>query len=464
MDLIMKIKPNFISIPPEDPFKFDSIDLKDSIQNISTLLQKISSPITFSINAPWGTGKTTFINMLKADLQLAQCSTVLFSAWHTDFAGDPLLAFLGEIDSQLHKGSVEHNLAWSLTKSAGEILIKKGIPAALKIMTMGVLDTKDFVEETMGELAKDASSSTIEKYESEKDQIITFKNSLSKTIQEAHNGKLFIFIDELDRCRPTYAVELLERIKHLFDIEGLTFIIAMDKEQLSHSVRSIYGESFESIGYLKRFIDIEYQLPKPNLKKFINGLYHNLELEEYFQARGKHSGERTDWVNLSDTIYFLSEIKKLSLRDIEQLFTKITLVLNLTPPNYHLYPALTAFLVVAHEYHYHEYKNALESKKYPSGMIEILYEIVPKDERLDKYKGECAFIEANLMNSYFNMESLSSENSNEIENRHTSNISSGNVQEKNYSNRVMQISNRFHDTIDVSYITKKIELLSRFTF
>ena len=97
-------------------------------------------------------------------------------------------------------------------------------------------------------------------------------------------------------------------------------------------------------------------------------------------------------------------------------------------------------------------------------MIEILYGIVPKDERLDKYKGECAFIEANLMNSYFNMESLSSENSNEIENRHTSNISSGNAQEKNYSNRVMQISNRFHDTIDVSYITKKIELLSRFTF
>ncbi|WP_461603994.1 hypothetical protein, partial [Aeromonas salmonicida] len=68
-----------------------------------------------------------------------------------------------------------------------------------------------------------------------------------------------------------------------------------------------------------------------NLNKFINGLYHNLELEEYFQARGKHSGERTDWVNLSDTISFLSEIKKLSLRDIEQLFTKITLVLNLTP-------------------------------------------------------------------------------------------------------------------------------------
>jgi len=103
------------------------------------LVRTFPSPITFSINAPWGTGKTTFINMLKADLELAQCSTVLFSAWHTDFAGDPLLAFLGEIDSQLHKGSVEHNPAWSLTKSAGEILIKKGIPAALKIMTMGVL-------------------------------------------------------------------------------------------------------------------------------------------------------------------------------------------------------------------------------------------------------------------------------------------------------------------------------------
>jgi len=57
---------------------------------------------------------------------------------------------------------------------------------------------------------------------------------------------MFILIDELDRCRPTYAIELLENIKHLFDIEGLYFIIATDSTQLSYSINAVYGNKFAS--------------------------------------------------------------------------------------------------------------------------------------------------------------------------------------------------------------------------
>lgn len=57
----------------------------------------------------------------------------------------------------------------------------------------------------------------------------------------------FIFIDELDRCRPSYAVEMLETIKHIFDISGVVFVVATDTEQLQHAVKVVYGEDLMPI-------------------------------------------------------------------------------------------------------------------------------------------------------------------------------------------------------------------------
>ncbi|MBK7493258.1 MAG: hypothetical protein IPI17_15895 [Nitrosomonas sp.] len=75
------------------------------------------------------------------------------------------------------------------------------------------------------------------------------------TCDQGHLKKpLFIFIDELDRCRPLYAIELLERIKHLFVYQGIVFVIATDTEQLKHSINAIYGSGFDSTTYLRRFL------------------------------------------------------------------------------------------------------------------------------------------------------------------------------------------------------------------
>ncbi|WVV48879.1 P-loop NTPase fold protein [Pseudomonas sp. NA13] len=75
----------------------------------------------------------------------------------------------------------------------------------------------------------------------------------------------FIFIDELDRCRPTYAIELLERVKHFFELEDCRFIVASDSTQLAHSVRAVYGEKFYSERYLSRFFDAEFRLDNSNM-------------------------------------------------------------------------------------------------------------------------------------------------------------------------------------------------------
>ena len=76
----------------------------------------------------------------------------------------------------------------------------------------------------------------------------------------------FIFIDELDRCRPNYAVEMLETIKHIFNIPGVTFVVATDTDQLQHTVKAVYGEGFDAKVYLGRFFNSRFSLKSPSLE------------------------------------------------------------------------------------------------------------------------------------------------------------------------------------------------------
>ena len=62
------------------------------------------------------------------------------------------------------------------------------------------------------------------------------------------SAPIIIVIDELDRCRPTYAIKLLEEIKHLFDVPGLVFVFGMHGDQLAHSVKAAYGAEFQCKG------------------------------------------------------------------------------------------------------------------------------------------------------------------------------------------------------------------------
>jgi predicted KAP-like P-loop ATPase len=276
----MQFKSHKLIIESEDPFKNDKLNRKPHVSNFTSLLENISSPIVLSVNAPWGQGKTTFLEMLHAQLKKKECNSIYFSAWETDFASDPLLAFLGEINQKIEsivKGDKEKSEAWEKTKRAGTHLLKKGIPVLIKVATVGLLDTEKLIEAESSKVMEGLSKDFLDEYTKNKNAISEFKEGVSKILKNENNPvtKLFIIVDELDRCRPTYAIELLERIKHILDIEGLVFVLAMDKVQLAHSVKGVYGADFEALGYLRRFIDIEYALPESTLGEFIDQLYVN---------------------------------------------------------------------------------------------------------------------------------------------------------------------------------------------
>lgn len=466
----MEFKSHKIIVESENPFENDRLNRQPHVDNLSTLLENISSPIVLSVNAPWGQGKTTFMEMLHAQLKNKEHNSIYFSAWETDFASDPLQAFLGEINGKIEtlvNGDEEKNKAWEITKKAGSHILRKGIPALIKVGTAGILDAEKIIEDESSKVMEGLTKDFLEEYTKNKEAISQFKSGVSQVL--ANEGgtptRLFIFIDELDRCRPTYAIELLERIKHLLDIEGLVFILAMDKVQLSHSVKAIYGSEFEAIGYLRRFIDIEYTLPESGLDAFIDQLYVSFGLNDFFLQRVKYQEFQYDKDNLKDTIKLLANSKKLSLREVEQLFAKINLVIQSTAENTYLYPALLAFLIVAKEYHYDNYNGYINKGDTPENLINDLYAMVPQSKLLESRS--CALlVESFLIGAKYD------EYNNTVGNslkRHEDILKDKDAskEQRQYSNRVIQNStsfNGFRNSINLDSLKHRIEMVESFKF
>ena len=118
-----------------------------------------------------------------------------------------------------------------------------------------------------------------------KEKLESMANAGTTEAERADAGghkPLLVMIDELDRCRPTYAVELLETAKHLFAVDQVVFVLAVNRTELQHAVKALYGNEFKADGYLRRFIDLDVHLPEPNLENFLNELFVSMGLKIIF--------------------------------------------------------------------------------------------------------------------------------------------------------------------------------------
>lgn len=253
-----------------------------------------------NINAIWGSGKTYFLKSLSNKLKSENYTVIEFDAWKNDYTKEPLLAFMSELNNSLESFFTAKN---TKAKSFLKNLRNNSLPILMSVisrkLTGYTLDelleenetknttqensSNDYIVDSVSSLTTKLTEFALEEHNTIKKSIEEFKKSmikLLKHIETLSNKKLplFILIDELDRCRPNYAIDLLENIKHLFDIEGLYFIIATDSTQLSHSINAIYGSNFASEKYLKRFFDQEYKLKSPSNYEYIKSLfnYYNL--------------------------------------------------------------------------------------------------------------------------------------------------------------------------------------------
>jgi hypothetical protein len=361
-----------IPIDPEDPFKNDILKRKPYAEALTNLIKTISQPMVLSVNGPWGTGKTTFLRMWEAKLKNDGFPCVFFNAWESDFSEEPFISFVLEIEEAIAELSLgpepKKNTAKIINslKSGAAKILKYGLPLAVRIGSQGLInidaETDKAIDKTLEKVAKDK----LAQYGKMKDSISAFKENLialSTQLQKEEGSKpIIFFVDELDRCRPSYAIKLLENIKHLFDTKGYIFILGVDREQLGHTVHSIYGQGMDADGYLKRFIDVEYPLPKPATEDYVGSLIKNFNLHgDIFSKRNEGDYQVRD---LREAFIALAEIFQLSLRVQNQCMAQLNFIFRVIPKDHHFHASLLTFLVILKNVDSESYNSVRMSGKY----------------------------------------------------------------------------------------------------
>ena len=332
---------------------------------------KTKEPFVLNINAQWGYGKTFFLKSLKEELK-KEHEVIYFDAWKNDFTKEPLLAFFSEINNSLEKYLKAYN---KTKKPFLNSIFKSSLPILISVLTKHLTgltteqfeellneendkdneELKDDTKTTISSLISKTTELALKEHSSIKKSIKEFKDNMLKILDliKTHGKKLplFILIDELDRCRPNYAIELLENIKHIFDIEGIYFIVATNSKELSHSINAIYGANFSSETYLKRFFNQEYTLKEPDTYDYCKFLFEkeiDILLNDKVKIFNLLSQDNYPNKNLNIVMFSTyAQYFNLSLRDISQAIdTLSTILLTWENENEELHLAYILFFIM----------------------------------------------------------------------------------------------------------------------
>lgn len=273
--------------------KEDTIERNASIFNFIRILDSLEDSCSIALEGNWGSGKTFFVKQTKMILDafnqystkmdetqkqtvVAACKRsydrrfpeiqpqvcVYYDAWKNDNDDDPVLSLVYTI----------------LQDVDNKFYFDKDVPfiklAANILEFFSGKNWSGLIESLQSENPLDAlqESKKLER------SIAEFLDSL---LAERGN-RLVVFIDELDRCKPSYAVKLLERIKHYFSNDRITFVFSVNIYELQHTIRRFYGDNFNGGRYLDRFFDLRISLPPVNLEKFYQSINFDQAKTHYY--------------------------------------------------------------------------------------------------------------------------------------------------------------------------------------
>lgn len=323
----IKSRSQEIEIPVENPFANDKLERSHLCSVLTDVVSFYGqSGCVLALGGEWGSGKTTFVKMWRQALNNKGFKTLYFNAWASDYTEDPLIALIAELSELSADNSTINKIAAGAVRIGASVLTTT-LKGVLK-KTTGI-DTdaiSDVIDETF-----DIGKECLKKFEEQKTTLEEFKENLRNYIAEnAGVHPVVFFIDELDRCNPHYAVAVLERIKHLFEIPNIVFVLAVNKKELSNAIQGYYGSSrIDSDEYLRRFIDIDFILPKPKLDAYFDFLYAEYEFDAFFNNETrKEAFSRKDEPYAFKTVA-LSMCKELNinLRQMDRIFAYSRLAL-----------------------------------------------------------------------------------------------------------------------------------------
>jgi KAP family P-loop domain len=355
-----------------DPWADDVFERKIIGERLTRLIVNTPENFVLALKAPFGTGKSVFLDRLSKHIESSVDSmpVVSLNAWENDHHVDPMEALLVALSDRVFK------IKKQTTKDGAIATINKLISYAVPVMkftartalavkTIGLSEAGVMLATELAEAdttGVEIGLQLLKKANKRKSDIAEFRKNLQevrlKLLKDCRNesGKLIFVIDELDRCRPDFAIKMLERIKHFFNEEGIAFVLALDNDNLSSAVQTLYGPNADGERYLRKFFDMEFFLPPVTPIKIIMHLMveHGHVISGGVQAlEGDISLERQatripdlkkyDSPTIPSFALALADLSlayELSIRDLTQIMTAMTAIIRSCPPTQPLAPYL----------------------------------------------------------------------------------------------------------------------------
>lgn len=288
---------------PEDPFVSDRLSRKQQVEGFCGMLLGIEGHAAVLLDGEWGSGKTAFTRMSRAYLRSQEIRVAEFNAWQQAHTDNALVDLVSAISTQV-SGETKRKMIDAALKIGMRTLV-----ALAKAATSGVVDLND--------IDFGGDRGLMAPWEETEKETKRFKKHLEEAVSEAA-GRIVVLIDELDRCHPSYALKLLSVVRHLFDVDGVIVVLAINRSELVHSIQSIYGPEFSADRFLRRFADLHAHLIPPNepdLASFLNDLLSSTGM---WQEADRHTRQM---------LWLVGEATGCGLRDIQQAAHHVAAVL-----------------------------------------------------------------------------------------------------------------------------------------
>ena len=312
------------------PWEDDALGREKFSKHLTDLVNSVGNvPFCVAVDGGWGSGKTFFLQRWRAEFAKKdkavseQGNVIYFNAWEDDFHVDPLTAIIGQLREEI-KDPVLKKICISCMKFCNSISRKMALGLLGKKLGNINVTKKDWQTGVDG---------TVEEYLKTRKNITALQSrlkKLAKAVRDKTKLPLVVIVDELDRCRPTFAIELLERVKHVVGVPGVVFVFGVNLKELGKSIKSVYGD-IDSADYLRRFFHPPFlTLPQADASKYCRHLINKHEIIEKIRESPVHKEtlEESGWDSATIAMPSMAGYMELSLRQTEQAVSMLLFILN----------------------------------------------------------------------------------------------------------------------------------------
>lgn len=321
-------------------YEGDAFRRKDVGGRITRLVDGFVEGGVIGVDGRWGEGKTWLADHWSGSLD-AGYTVVRVDAFATEFGNDPFAAIAQALYAEIKTkpdpnglvksvittlGKAGLNFVGNVVKTAADTAAL-GLPSAVAESTNKAIEAgiekageegEQQIEEWLGAAARRAKT------------LANLRDAVARYVaSQPEQRPIVVVIDELDRCRPGYALRTLDVLKHLFDMPGMVFVLFVNREQIESMIASQFGANVGS-GYLSKFVHVWVPLTQSPDISGRDAAESNRQLLKSFAGRTRLRANGSAWDDFIDFLAWTAASLDFNARDIERLVTLVATISNAT--------------------------------------------------------------------------------------------------------------------------------------